>query len=116
MGVFKEEVNMIQNLESREHGVKGNKLIVATPEIKNMLREPIKEFLELPGSAIIENTNKKNVKTRIYRLIVMWGSADYGLYDATQMIIYYLKEKNNEEHFVIRSGHVFTDENGIVQN
>lgn len=114
MGVFKEEIHFLEDLnkkqvqiwnDSADHGV------YASREVKQRMRDVVGTLLELPGSKVVFKQNRPALQ-RQYKLVVMWGRSYEEWYDATLVDMLYFKGRNKEFFSIRRIGHVLVNKDG----
>ena len=114
MGVFKEEIHFLEDLQKRQSRVWVDSCDVGVSAHKvdlNRARQVVKTLLELPGSEVEFKQNRPAIQ-RQYKLVVMWGRADDGWYDATVCNLLYFQDRKVSFFSITRLGHILTDKNG----
>lgn len=79
MGVFKEEIAVLEELAKQQVQIYPDSAdfgILASKEVKDIVREVITNLLPLPGSKIKSRYNGKNYIKRSYELRVYWSKSD----------------------------------------
>lgn len=116
MGVFKEELHFLTNLEKEQERIWEDSADVGiyTKDIDmDRMREVITTLLELPGSEVEWKQKAHGWNQRTYNLIIMWGCNSPNIYDATQIKVNWYKDKK-KEFFSIDSRAVLTTKDGKV--
>lgn len=102
MGVFKEEIIFLEDLAKRQgriwddscdYGIKFSDL---SPMEVNGMRRVITRLLKLEGSEVVWKMDRPAVQ-RQYKLVVMWGRSDHGMFDASIAYVNYYK--GHDKHF-----------------
>lgn len=100
MGVFKEEVNALENLMNKQERIYGDACdygVRATREVKDTMRWAISSLLDLKESRIVWKMDHNGVTQRQYELTVYFSMEDGVTFD----VLYYRDRKN--EYFSISS-------------
>lgn len=100
MGVFKEEVNALEDLAKRQVRIYPDSCdfgVIATDEVKDTMRWVIKSLLELDESRVVWKMDTLGVTQRQYELTVYFSIEDGVTFD----VLYYKDRKN--EYFSISS-------------
>jgi len=103
MGVFKEEVNKLEQLENQQTRVYPDACdvgIPATLEVKNIMRPIIKTLLELDESRVVHKVDTEFITERQYKLVVYFSQEDGVEFD----VLYHGDKKH--EFFSIESRRV----------
>lgn len=95
MGVFKEEIRLLEDLYKRQVQIYGDAIdygVIATPRTKNTMRDII---TSLPGMAKpIWKSNALNMIQRTYESTVEWGGGD-----ATKVCVHYVNDIPYKKEF-----------------
>ncbi len=92
MGVFKEEVRMVEDLLPQQRRIWPDSCdigVEATDKVKDTMRHVIKTLLPLPGSKLIWKSEDKRQYQWILR--VYWSSDEY-----TEINVLYFKDRKKE--------------------
>jgi len=99
MGVFKEEVNALEDLAKKQVRIYPDSCdfgVVATDEVKDTMRWVIKSLLELDESEIVWRMDANGVTQRQYRLTVY-----FSLEDGITFNVLYFRDRKNEYFSIV---------------